>query len=134
MSESSKKPNILFITTDQHNNEMLSCAGNPYVKTPNMDYLAANGVRFTDAYCSNPVCLPARFSMNTGIYPGAVGCKDNLFMGKVPDLVVKNAFGNLLRQNGYNTAYSGIYLGSDGMSLDEIGFENIGDDWRDECA
>jgi len=57
------QPNILFIMTDQQHAGMMSCAGNPYVKTPALDSLAATGMRFERAYCANPVCIPSRFSM-----------------------------------------------------------------------
>ena len=55
-----KKPNIILIYTDQQSASMMSCAGNPHLKTPAMDYLAENGMRFTRAYTTNPVCVPAR--------------------------------------------------------------------------
>ena len=50
------QPNILFIITDQQHANMLSVAGNPYLKTPALDKLAKNGIRFTNAYVTNPVC------------------------------------------------------------------------------
>ena len=57
-----RRPNILFIITDQQYAGAMSCAGNPDVYTPNMDRLAATGVRFTRAYCTFPLCgaPPAR--------------------------------------------------------------------------
>ena len=55
-----ERPNIILIYTDQQHANMMSCAGNPYVKTPAIDYLAGNGMRFTRAYTVNPVCVPAR--------------------------------------------------------------------------
>lgn len=61
-----KKPNIIYIYTDQQSASMMSCAGNTYLKTPAMDYLAAQGTRYTRAYTTNPVCSPARVSMMTG--------------------------------------------------------------------
>ena len=65
-----KRPNIIFITTDQQSASMMSCAGNPWLKTPAMDYIAQNGVRFTRAYCTNPVCSPSRVSLMTGRFAG----------------------------------------------------------------
>ena len=61
------KPNILVIMTDQQQAGMMSCAGNATVKTPMMDSLAATGARFELAYCANPVCVPSRVSMLTGV-------------------------------------------------------------------
>jgi len=55
-----KRPNILFIMTDQHTLNAMSATGNPYLKTPAMDSLADNGVMFTNSYCTSPVCGPAR--------------------------------------------------------------------------
>ncbi len=65
------RPNILFILTDQQSATMMSCAGNEYVRTPAMDRLATEGVRFERAYCSNPVCVASRFSLMTGLMPSA---------------------------------------------------------------
>ena len=58
-----KRPNILFIMTDQQRYDMLSCAGNRYVHTPSLDQLAENGVRFERNYCANPVSIPSRFAI-----------------------------------------------------------------------
>ena len=69
LREPQNRPNIVLIYTDQQHANMMSCAGNPYVKTPAMDYLAENGMRFTRAYTANPVCVPARISMMTGRFP-----------------------------------------------------------------
>ena len=72
-----KKPNILFVFTDQQSANMMSCTGNRFLKTPNMDRLAAAGLRFERAYCTNPVCLPSRFSLMTGLYPGEINMYHN---------------------------------------------------------
>jgi len=77
------RPNIILIYTDQQHANMMSCAGNKYVNTPAMDYLAENGMRFTRAYTTNPVCVPARISMMTGRFPSA-------FRDKKGDLVREN--------------------------------------------
>ena len=60
------RPNILFIMTDQQHSGMMSCIGNKCLKTPAMDRLAAEGIRFERAYSSNPVCVPSRIAMATG--------------------------------------------------------------------
>jgi arylsulfatase A-like enzyme len=65
-SAQAKRSNVLFIITDQHRWDALGCAGNPIVKTPNLDRLAADGVRFTRAYSACPVCSPARTTILTG--------------------------------------------------------------------
>jgi choline-sulfatase len=66
-----KRPNIIYIFTDQQSATMMSCTGNKWLKTPAMDYIAENGIRFTRAYTANPVCSPARVSMMTGRFPGS---------------------------------------------------------------
>src|SRR5690606_5756664 len=67
------KPNVLIILTDQQTASAMSAAGNPYLKTPNMDWLASQGVRFTRAYCAQPLCTPSRISMLTGRMPHETG-------------------------------------------------------------
>lgn len=72
----SSRPNIIYIFTDQQHANMMSCAGNPWVKTPALDYIAENGVRFTRAYCTNPVSVPSRISMITGRFCGEFNDKN----------------------------------------------------------
>lgn len=55
--------------TDQQSANMMSCAGNEYLKTPSMDWIAEHGVRCDLAFFTNPVCIPSRFSLFTGRYP-----------------------------------------------------------------
>ncbi|MGG4035506.1 sulfatase-like hydrolase/transferase, partial [Paenibacillus cisolokensis] len=61
------KPNFLVFVVDQMQSRTLSCHGHPDVKTPNIDRLAREGVSFTRAYCNNPVCMPSRASLLTGL-------------------------------------------------------------------
>ena len=61
-----ERPNIIYIFTDQHSAQALSCMGNDDVSTPNIDRLADAGVLFTRAYCSAPLSGPSRTSMFTG--------------------------------------------------------------------
>ena len=68
-SAADQRPNILFIMTDQQHAGMLSCSGNANLKTPALDRLAEEGVRFERAYVANPVCVPSRISMATGVMP-----------------------------------------------------------------
>ena len=62
------RPNILFILADQHNAKVLGHAGHPNVRTPTLDRLAAEGVRFTDATTQNPICTPSRMCFLSGQY------------------------------------------------------------------
>ncbi len=105
----SKQPNILVILTDQQQAGMLSCAGNPWLKTPAMDSLAANGTRFQRAYCVNPVCVPSRTGMFTGHTPARLGIEDNSATGKVriPAAIHEQGIGSAFRKAGYETAYGG---------------------------
>jgi len=70
-------PNVLLLFADQHNADVMGCAGHSIVKTPNLDQLAAQGVRFTRAYCQDAICVPSRTSLMTGLYPRTTGCLDN---------------------------------------------------------
>ena len=70
--------NVLFIMCDQLRWDYLSCAGHGTLRTPNIDALAARGVRFTNAYCQSPVCGPSRMSFYTGRYVSSHGATSNL--------------------------------------------------------
>ena len=69
--------NLLFIFSDQHSKEKLGCYGNLVVKTPNLDSLAARGVRFSQAYTNCPICVPARAALATGRYVHDLRLWDN---------------------------------------------------------
>src|SRR5438093_10301910 len=66
--ESSNRPNILFVMTDDQRHDAMGVAGNPILRTPNMDRIAAEGVRFTQAFVTNSLCGPSRASVLTGLY------------------------------------------------------------------
>ncbi|MDB3892491.1 sulfatase-like hydrolase/transferase, partial [Alphaproteobacteria bacterium] len=65
--------NVLFIMADQLRFDYLSCAGHPHLHTPNIDALAARGVRFDEAYVQSPVCGSSRMSFYTGRYCRSTG-------------------------------------------------------------
>jgi len=72
-----KRPNILWICTDQQRFDTLGCYGNALVHTPNVDALASTGVLFESAYCQSTVCTPSRASFLTGRYPRTTRCRQN---------------------------------------------------------
>lgn len=99
------KPNIVYIFTDQQTATAMSCAGNKDVNTPNIDRLAAEGVRFTNAYCTAPLCSPSRASMFTGLMPSQAGVTKN---GAVIAEKFRNqSLGHVLSANGYECVYAG---------------------------
>ena len=72
-----KPTNLLFINSDQHSPRVLGCYGNPVVKTPHLDALAARGTRFNAAYCPTPICVPSRASLATGRWAHQIDNWDN---------------------------------------------------------
>jgi choline-sulfatase len=70
-------PNILFIIDDQHRHDCLGAAGASFLDTPNLDRLAARGLRFSHALTNSPVCGPARISLATGLLPTRLGTTSN---------------------------------------------------------
>jgi arylsulfatase A-like enzyme len=117
----SQQPNILWIMSDQHNANCMGCAGHPDVRTPHLDRLAAEGVRFERAYCNNPICAPSRCSAISGQYPWTTGITGN----RTHELDVPNpgTLPTVLRQMGYQTAL----VGKSHMigRWDREGFEHI---------
>src|SRR5689334_14890787 len=78
--------NLLFIMSDEHSKRVLGCYGHDMIRTPNLDGLARRGVRFTDAYCNSPICVPSRASFQTGRYVHQIRFWDNAiaYDGSVP--------------------------------------------------
>ena len=132
LAASSARPNILLIITDQQHAGMLSVAGNPHLSTPAMDSLAATGVRFERAYCGNPVCVPSRFGMLTGVMPSRVGMETNNTTLKVPESILAHSMGRVFREAGYETSYGGKLHTP--MNLNQIGFDLLTADQREELA
>src|SRR5688500_11565054 len=98
------KPNVVFIVSDDLANT-LSCYGSP-CKTPNLDKLAARGVRFDRAYCQFPLCNPSRASFMTGLRPNTTTILSNgpRPRERMPDML---SLSQLFRQNGYYAARTG---------------------------
>ncbi len=105
VSAADKQPNVLFLISDDLNN-MLGCYGDPKAKTPNIDRLAARGVRFDRSYCTFPLCGPSRNSMLTGLYPNSTGILANsqIFRQTIPS---QHSLSQTLRLSGYFAARIG---------------------------
>jgi len=110
--------NILFIMFDQLRWDYLSCAGHPHLHTPNIDALAADGVRFTRAYCQSPVCGASRMSFYTGRYCHSHGATWN----RVPLKVGEYTLGDHLRDNGMEC----WLVGKTHMKADTEGMARLG--------
>ncbi len=74
---STSASNVLFILSDEHTRDVTGCYGHPFIRTPNLDRLAARGTRFDAAYTNCPICVPARASLHTGTYVAQNHCWDN---------------------------------------------------------
>lgn len=105
------RPNILFIFTDQQTAGAMSVAGNTNLATPNMDALAASGVRFSLAYCAHPLCIPSRSTMMTGVMPHTHSVTTNRGVSEKYAAGVASGrwpmLGQLLSDGGYQTGYFG---------------------------
>ena len=115
-----ERPNLLLILTDQQSHTAWSGCGNPYLKTPAMDSLAASGTVFTEAYCTYPVCSPSRSSIFTSRMPHETGVETNnrAIRAGIPTM------GEIFSGAGYKTVYAGKWhlpRGFDGMT----GFEKL---------
>src|SRR3712207_9318986 len=73
----SQRPNILLVVADQLVPFLTGAYGHPVVQTPNLDALAARGIRFDAAYTPYPLCAPARAAFMTGVHASSLGCYDN---------------------------------------------------------
>jgi len=113
------KPNIVLFIADDLNHQDLGCYGNREVKTPNIDLLAAEGMRFTRAYAASPMCSPSRGALFTGQYPYKNGIQMNHFIAK--DNVL--SLPQYLKKQGYRVVISGkIHVGPEEC----FPFEHIG--------
>ncbi len=138
-----QKPNIIYIFTDQQSANMMSCAGNEWLKTPAMDYIATNGIRFTRAYTTNPVCAPARISLMTGRFPGAFKdnkgnqVRENVGAVRVPEVsdeILQTTLPAFLKKAGYDLIYGGKEHLPKPLIPVNLGFTDITNNERDELA
>src|SRR5665213_2874864 len=112
--------NILFIMCDQLRFDYLGCYGHPHLRTPNIDALAARGVRFDRAYVQSPVCGPSRMSFYTGRYMRSHGANWNGF----PLRAGEPTLGDHLAELGVRT----VLVGKTHMAADRAGLRRLGID------
>ena len=139
----SKAPNIIYILIDDLGWKDIGCYGSDFYETPNLDRLAARGMRFTDAYAACPVCSPTRASLLSGKYPARLGLTNYIKWPEpghrdrgrlidapyVPYLDTKEtSVAAALRDNGYATWHVGKWhLGEEAYWPERHGFEvNVG--------
>jgi arylsulfatase A-like enzyme len=105
-SQQAQRPNILFVMTDDQRFDAMSCAGNQFLLTPNMDRIAREGVRFREAFVTNALCSPSRATIVTGLYSHAHGVTTN---GGTSHRLrpAQVTFPMLLQKSGYFTALVG---------------------------
>ncbi len=124
------RPNFVVMVADDLGYGDLGVYGHPEIRTPNIDRLAAEGLRFTDAYAAAPVCSPARTGLMTGRIPSRVGIYDWIPPGSDVHLPLEETtVAELLRDAGYQTAYLGKWhlnggLGTDQPQPDDHGFDH----------
>ena len=98
------RPNVVVMMTDDQRFDYMACAGHPFLKTPNIDRIAKDGCRFTNAFVTNALCAPSRACLMTGQYSHTHGVRDNLGSKLVADVPW---LPQLLRDAGYEVAFCG---------------------------
>lgn len=105
-----ERPNVLFILADDHAAHAISCYGSRINRTPNLDRIAREGIRFTNCFCTNSICAPSRASILTGQYSHVNGVINNYTEFDA----AQQTFPKLMQQAGYETALIGKWhLASD---------------------
>ena len=131
------RPNVLFLLTDDQGAWAMGCAGNAEIRSPNLDRLAREGIRFDSFFCTSPVCSPARASLLTGRIPSQHGVHDFLHWQSrtgsggldrpvpadgVHFLAGMTTYAEVLSDLGYDTCLSGKWHLGDGLTP-RCGFE-----------
>ncbi len=122
----SKIQNVLFIMADQLRADHLGCYGHPYLRTPNLDALAARGVRFEQAFVNSGVCGPSRMSYYTGRYPSSHGTTWN----RVPLSVSEVTLGEHLASRERDM----VLIGKSHVIPDQAGMQRLAIDGDSELG
>ena len=113
------RPNIVFFLADDQRHNLMGCAGHDLIQTPTMDYLAANGVRFRNAFVTTSICAASRASYFTGLVE-----RSHRFTFGTPPIASEfcdNSYPSVLRKAGYQTAYIGKFgVNVEGDSRDRM--------------
>lgn len=116
------RPNIIFLLADDQTFDSLGCYGNPDVKTPSVDQLAAEGLTFDHYYNTTAICMASRANILTGMYEYKTGCNFN--KGDLTQEIFAKSYPVLLREAGYVTAFAGkIGIEVEGVGLPEDSFD-----------
>ncbi len=114
-----QRPNVLFILCDDLRPDALGCYGSKYVKTPHIDALAADGVRFANTFCTTSLCSPSRASILTGLYAHRHTVRDNFT--ELPTQLPH--WPGRLQESGYKTAYIGKWHMGENNDAPRPGFD-----------
>lgn len=122
-----KTPNIILFFVDDFGQRDLSCYGSSLYETPHMDRLAADGMRFTDAYSAYPRCVPSRKGLLSGKYPARIDYAMEQSGDRAHQLPLsETTFAEALKEVGYDTAYMGKWhLGKEGGDPGAQGFDTV---------
>jgi arylsulfatase A-like enzyme len=112
-AESTRPPNVVLLLGDDHRWDALGCAGHPIVRTPELDRLAHEGVRFGNHFCTTPICCASRASIMLGEYAGSHGIYDFATPLNAPQ--AKRSYWGQMKQAGYYTGFIGKYGVGDKM-------------------
>jgi arylsulfatase A-like enzyme len=110
IAQQRRRPNILYVMTDDHPADRMSCAGHSILGTPNMDRLAREGVRFSNCFVTNSLCAPARATALTGCFSHINGVRGNSEAKDAPPEYINRGvvtYPELLQKVGYRTAVVG---------------------------
>ena len=120
LAGAAERPNILVILTDDHRHDALGFLGHPFLKTPNLDRIAAEGIHFENAFVTTSLCSPSRASILTGLYAHNHGVVDNY--NPIPEGLTY--FPEYLQKTGYETAFIGKWHMGGDIDHPQPGFDH----------